>query len=276
MYYIGNINNSSCRAGGFAYQCDVIDTIVASQGGSYLMGPPSLQIAEDGTVGIAYYKLGDGIKYAYPHTTVAGWPANCGPDPHAYRCMTIFSGTGTGILGTNVKLALGKSSAEKSIAFTYNDTLIPVTLYDADYVGSGGNCGYDLGFMGFGSNRWQCEDLVGLGEFVASYSPSFSVDIDPAGYPVIAFDYSSEEFSPFFLYLTYPKARLGLSDPGWSLQILDGAPTTTVATGAQSALSLNSTGNGFISYLQEEDYELPDLKIVLQGFSSFMPILTKP
>jgi hypothetical protein len=273
MYYLGNSNNSSCRTGGFAYQCDVIDTITASAGGSYLMGAPSLAIAGDGTVGIAYFKLGDGIKYAYPHTDSILAPSNCGPGGNTWRCISIFSGTDTGTVGNVAKLALGQETSQRGIAFTYDDELIPVTLYFADYVGSGGNCGEDVGRMGILVYKWQCKDIVGLGEFASWYSPSYSVDIDPAGYPVIAFDYGPDEFSPLFLYLTYPKARLGLSDPGWLLQTIDGAPTTTVATGAQATLSLNSTGHGFISYLQEEESELPDLKIALQGFNTFLPVI---
>ena len=45
-----------------------------------------------------------------------------------------------------------------------------------------------------------------------------------------------------------------------------------MTTGALAALSLNSSGLGFISYLQQEDYELPDLKIAWQQFKTFLPL----
>ena len=85
-----------------------------------------------------------------------------------------------------------------------------------------------------------------------------------------------DDLSPFFLYIAYPKARVGSADPGWIAQRIDGAPVTYVATGAQAALSLNSAGRGFISYLQQEDYELDDLKIAFQLHRALLPIITRP
>ena len=166
MHYVGG-SNTSCSNTASGYQCDVIDQSY----GFGSMGAPSLQLADDGTVGIAYYKSGE-MMYAYPHAPVFGWPSNCGPGGNTWRCISIFAGTPTGTVGKVAKLALGQTSSERGIAFTYDDTLIPVTLYHADYVGSGGNCGWDLGFMGLAGYRWKCEDIAGLGDLATYYTPS--------------------------------------------------------------------------------------------------------
>jgi len=266
MYYVGNAVNNSCMDGGYM-QCDVIDSAY----GFGSMGSPSLRVAPDkSTVGIAYYYVGT-VKYAYPHTNTILWPSNCGPGGLTWRCISIFAGQPTGTVGQVVKFAFGSTGADKGIVFTYDDTLIQVTLYNAEYVGTGGNCGYD-GVTGFKSNQWKCTDIAILGDFAAGYTPSYSIAVDPEGYPVIAYDDDPEDMAPVFLYVTYPKARVGNSDPGWIAQKIDGAPTTTVATGAQAALSLNSAGLGFISYLQEEDYMVPDLKYAYQRLQLYLPL----
>jgi len=268
MYYIGNVNNDSCKTGGFAYQCDVIEESTSP----YVLRSPSLQVADDATVGIAYYKYGTGIKYAYPHEPVFGWPSNCGPGGDTWRCISIYEGTGTGTVGTTVKLAMGEVSGERGIAYTYDDTMIPVTLMHADYVGGGGNCGWDYAYGGIGTYRWQCDQLV---YYYYQNTQSFSLDIDPAGYSVIAYDYAPDDLSNRDLYIAYPNARVGDPDPGWTAQKIDGAPVYDVQTGALAALSLSDSGLGFISYLQEEPYELDDLKIAFQQFRSLLPMVKK-
>ncbi len=87
MYFTG-ISNTSCTNAGSTYQCDVID----SSYGSGSIGVPSLGLAGNGTVGIAYYKFGD-LKYAYPHSHSPIYPSNCGPGGDTWRCITIFEGT---------------------------------------------------------------------------------------------------------------------------------------------------------------------------------------
>jgi len=270
MHYVGG-SNTSCSNIASGYQCDVIDQSY----GSGSMGAPSLQLADAGTVGIAYYKSGE-MMYAYPHAPVMGWPSNCGPGGNTWRCISIYAGTPTGTVGKVAKLALGQSSSERGIAFTYDDELIPVTLFHADYVGSGGNCGYDLRLGGNATYKWQCVDLVYFYYLNPALTPSFSIEIDPEGYSVMAYDYRMDDMGNAALYIVYPKARVGDPNPGWIAQKIDGAPVYGVDTGDQAALSLNSSGMGFISYLQEEDYELDDLKIAFQLYRTLLPIITRP
>jgi hypothetical protein len=270
MYYVGG-SNTSCKNTGSPYQCDVIDQSY----GNGSMGASSLQIAQDGSVGIAYYKSGE-VMYAYPHVTFPGWPSNCGPSGDTWRCISIFAGTVTGAVGSVVDFAWGETTYDRGIAFTYDDTLIPVTLYHADYVGNGGNCGSDLRLGGELDYRWQCDDIINFDYLNPALLPSFSIEIDPLGFSAIAFDYANSDLSNKDLYITYPKARVGNADPGWIVQHIDGAPVFDVDTGAQVSFSLDDTGRGFISYLQLEDYELPDIKFAYQVDQTFLPLLTRP
>jgi hypothetical protein len=276
MYYIGNIFNSSCKDGGYAYQCDVIEEAI----GYDSIGVPSLRVAPDATVGIAYYKYGggttDGVKYAYPHTDSLIKHSNCGPgDPKTWRCISVFAGTVTGTLSDVVKFAFGSTSSDRGIVFTYDDEMIEDTLYHAEYVGSGGNCGKDGTLVNPNIYAWKCSDVAILGDLASYYTPSYSIAVDPEGYSVIAFDWAMSDFSPFQLYIAYPNARIGNANPGWTAQTIDWTSETTIATGALASLSLNSAGLGFIGYLQEEDYELPDLKIALQYFETYLPLILR-
>ncbi len=169
---------------------------------------------------------------------------------------------------------MGKDFSERSIAYTYDDEMIPVTLYHAGYVGSGGNCGFD-GPLGLGDDRWKCEDLVFFYYLNPSLLPSFSIALDPSGYPTIAYDYAASDIGSISLYVVYPDARLGLPGGGWTAQAVDGVPVDTVDTGALAALDLNNEGLGMIGYLQEEDYETPVLKVAWQQYQMYLPVIRR-
>jgi hypothetical protein len=234
------------------------------------IGAPSLDWVAVDTVGLAYYEPGEGLKYAYPHTSVGSWTANCGPDPKAWRCISILGATGT--TGKVVKFRFGINSFARGIAFTYDDAFIENTLYYAEYVGTGGNCGADKNPAGMTIYKWQCSDVDLL---TYNPAPSYSVAVDDQGYGVIAYTNALSDLSAINLYLAYPKARVGSSDPGWMREKIDGAPTTTVKTGVEAALSFNHDEIGLIGYLQEEDYMLPDVKVARQFFENYLPSIRK-
>ncbi|HPH97077.1 MAG TPA: hypothetical protein PKW33_18155 [Anaerolineaceae bacterium] len=271
MHYVGGSTNTSCIDSGSAYQCDVIQ----SSYGYNSIGVPSLDLAPDQTVGIAYYFNG-ALKYAYPHLDSAHWPSNCGPGGDTWRCITIFAGTETGEVSRMTQFVFGSTSSDRAIAFRYDDTLIDDTIYAAEYVVSGGNCGDDLNILGFPVKRWKCSDIVSLGNLTTGYNPAFSIAIDPFGYPMIAYEDTSADLAPVDLRVVYPRGRDGSTETTWAIQTVDGAPSTSVGTGAQAALSFNSAGLGLIGYLQEEEYALPDLKVAWQPFQVFQPFIIKP
>ncbi len=266
MQYVGALRRS-CKDGGAMYDCIVIDQTT----GWGSIGSPSLQVAPDGTVGIAYY-FKNIVKYAYPYDSTVSWPDNCGPNGDTWRCIPIYPVSQPGTVGPGVRLAFGATGTDRGIAFTYNDALNGLTLFNATYVVSDGNCGSDITAYGMPVKSWECTGLAILG--TPAYTPSYSIEIDPQGYPVIAFNWASEDMAPVFLYLTYPKARTGSADPGWMAQTIDGV-LAEVDTGALAALSLNSAGLGFIAYLQEPYYQPPALKFALQNFRFYLPLLRR-
>jgi hypothetical protein len=272
MHFQGGTGNTSCIDSGSGYQCDVID----QSSGFDSMGAPSFKMDSYGTPGIAYYKSNN-LMYATPHAPTLLYPSNCGPGGTTWRCVSILAGDATSTVGQVVKLAFGQEWFQKAIVFTYDDEMIPVTLYHAKYVGSGGNCALDLNSSGDSIYKWKCEDVVYFYYLNPLITPSFSINMDPQGFPVMAYECATGEYEPDNLYITYPKARVGSGDTGWIVQEIDGvpAPYTEIATGAQAALSLSEAGLGLISYLQEEDYVTPDLKIALQYFKIYMPVITK-
>jgi hypothetical protein len=262
-------NNTTCLDAGSNYQCDVID----SSNGSNSMGAPTLSMAANGMVGIEYSKAGTqfGLMYAYPHTSSSLYPSNCGTFLDPWRCISIFADVGTSTVGRDVKAAMGTAADHVGIAFTFGNASFGKYLFNASYVDSGGNCGTDLNFYGESVDKWNCKLIA----FLGIPDRSYSIAIDPQEYSVIAFEYASTDQSPVDLYLTYPNARVGIASPGWALQRIDSAPTTLITTGGQAALSINNTGFGFIGYLQEEDYVLPDLKITWQQFETFLPLIKR-
>lgn len=266
MHKTGILNTSCVTSGSSYYQCDVIEEAINYNS----IGEPSLQVAQDGTVGIAYYRNG-AIRYAYPHTSEIGRPANCGPGDNTWRCITISDAD---TIGPNVKLAIGKDSSERGIVFGHDSILLDEIVH-AEYVGSGGNCGAD-GFFGMSTiYRWQCETIRGTGTVSDILDLPFSIDIDPEGYSVVAYKFEDK------LWVSYPKARVGDPASGWMAQAVDGNDFSD--TGDLASISLNNAGLGFIGYMQPELRgcgdpwciidKSPNLKVALQWFKVYMPAI---
>lgn len=272
MYKTGT-ENTSCKTSGTSYyQCDVIDTAT----GYGNMESPSLQVV-GGTAGIAYYKNGH-IMYAYPWEGTFLKQDNCpSTGEETYRCITI---TEEGTSSKNVRLDFGPTSSDRGVAFTNDETLLDA-LYVAEYVGSGGNCGVDGHMFTQPSSpiySWECSVIYGTGVMPEIFDIPFSIAIDTDGYSVVAFQKDD------ILMLANPKARLGISDPGWTTQEIDGNEWSN--TGTQNALSINSVGLGFIGYMQPKYMKCssgnlcyvdpdPNLKIALQWLKTYLPLIMR-
>ena len=267
MYYTG-IPNNSCKDDS-PYQCDVIEI-------SYdpaAIGTPSLQVALDGSVGIAYYKNG-AIRYAYPWGGTSYLrPANCGGG--TWRCINITDPS-TGTVGYQVKLAYGSSNTAAGILYSFKPTDKDM-LMRATYVGSGGDCGADGFTTGLEViKRWDCNDVDAFIDDINA--TTYSIAIDPEDYPVVAWNNKFTGDTRQRLYLAYPAARSGTGG-GWVKEIIDGNDWST--TGTQAALSISKDGLGFIGYMQPsyracgEWYCLldnsPNLKAAFQVFKTYLP-----
>jgi len=260
------LTNTTCLDGVSHNYCSVID----QSNGFNSMGAAALQVAQDGASGIAYTKSGN-LMFAYYHMTSLLVPSNCGPNGNTWRCISIFEGPAGSPVGNEPRQAAGLTGSNRAIAFTFGNTSYGKYLMHATFVGSSGNCGTDLNYLGNSVYMWKCNLIAFLGIFDRSYS----IAVDPQGYSVIAYEYAASDFSPVDLYLGYPMARAGQAGSGWLEQLIDYAPTTLVTTGAQAALGLNRAGLAFIGYLQEEDYVLPDLKIAWQRFKISLPLMIR-
>jgi len=260
MYKTGELNDSCLWSGTSYYQCDVIDT------NDFSIGPPSLQLAPGGKVGIAYEK--DGVlMYAYPHEHLDVFPSNCGPGhPETWRCIPIYDDTN---VGSDVQLAFGQTTG-RGILYNRDNA-----LFIAQYVGSGGNCGWD-GHHLFPDNQWQCLLLAGLEN---NPNPSYSIAIDPYGYPVIAYDNAPEALGPKNLYIQYQLGHIGLEPSNtWRTDVIDPAPNMDVDNGREAAIALNNLGTGFIAYIQDDNWDpynpIDRLKIAFQPiFRNYLPMV---
>lgn len=259
------VASTSCLDSAVHYECYSVD----QSNGLNSMGPASLQTAVDGADAIVYTKNGN-LMFAYFHMSSDQIPSNCGTTGITWRCISILEKAGTTVVGNGPKQASGLTGSNRAIAFTLGNSSGKYLMH-ASFVGSGGNCGTDLNYLGNSVDMWNCN----LVAFFGVPDRSFSIAIDPLGYSVIAYEFATDDPAPVGLYLGFPKARSGLAGSDWLEQQIDNTPTTTVTTGALAALSLNAAGLGFIGYLQEEDYELPDLKIAWQQFKIYLPLMKR-
>jgi hypothetical protein len=239
----------------------------------HVLGPPSFQRASDRTSGIAYRKSGNeyGLMFAYQQAAnPPDIPVTCGMNSNIWRCISIFPEASPTVVGSIVKGAVGQAPTNRAIAFTIQNATSNMVMH-ATFVGSGGNCGWDLNGSHISVPMWKCNVLphqLGL-------QRSFSIAVDPQGYSVIAYEDALAELAPVGLYLAYPPARVGQQGSDWLEQRIDVTPTTDVITGGQVSFSLSGAGLGFIAYLQEEDYSDPDLKIAWQEARVYLPLLKR-
>jgi hypothetical protein len=108
-----------------------------------------------------------------------------------------------------------------------------MALWHADYVGTVGNCGEDGRLGRPPTKKWHCENIEYFNYLPEGVTPSFSMAVDPDGYPVVAYDYAASNNVPPYLYVAYPKARAGIPGSGWISQEIDGVPNLTINTGGQ-------------------------------------------
>ncbi len=264
------IKSQTCLNIDSNYYCSVVDQSI----GMNSMGAPSFQLDSDSYAGIAYYKAGAdfGLMFAYPHMDNPSVPHNCSTGILNWRCISILGDAGTTTIGREVRISRRAASGlQTAIAFTLQNSTGNILMH-ATFVGSGGNCGDDLDYLGGHELKWECH-LPPSTKLLSTRS--FSIAIDPLGYSVIAYEDALSDPSPVDLYLTYPPERKGGSGFDWPEQYIDGAPVTEVVTGGRAAIALNSQGFGFIAYLQAEDYGAADLKIAWQFSRIYLPLLRR-
>jgi hypothetical protein len=162
------------------------------------------------------------------------------------------------------------------------------SLAYAEYVGTGGNCGYD----GFGAYWWQCSEIEDMGT-PTGYRP-MSIAIDEAGYPIIAYQDASEGALAATLKVARPINTLGPPIPysgncgptfsppplprrSWQCDVVDGGDSNTDEAGSVS-LAVDPNGLATIAY-HEHRFMLPasidSLKVAYQRWPVYLPLVLR-
>ena len=221
---------------------------------------PSITIVPPNSPRIAYYRPPDSsLHYAYPSDI----NANCDTNG-LWRCITIDNSAATGYYPS---IAYGDAL---HIAY-FNDT--DMHLYLAKYVGSGGNCGFDLT-----GNKWQCEAIDFIGGTSAQRGISLVMD---GSEPVIAY-MDANDGDQTEVKLAQRVQRVGLTygncGPGdifqtWDCQTLDQGP---YSLGAEVEMFITPRGGLFLGYL-EDNYDAYEVHVLAarQYYKLSLPLIRK-
>jgi hypothetical protein len=152
------------------------------------------------------------------------------------------------------------------------------TLEYAEWVGSGGNCGFSSISMQW---EWQCDEIDDMGTSLTSMGVALAED--GAGYPIIAYQDGSDDQAPVALQVARPHVAL---DPNtvpncgsqdlfltWYCECIDGGGSYTDEAGSVS-LAVNSAGLVTIAYHELYSYQFPpegNLKVAYQRFNRHTP-----
>ena len=155
------------------------------------------------------------------------------------------------------------------------------TLEYAEWVGSGGNCGFNSVSMQW---EWQCDEIDDMGTGLTSMGVALAED--GAGYPIIAYQKVSE-LDPACLKVARPHVALHPNivpncEPQdlfltWYCESIDGGGSHTDEAGSAS-LAVNTAGLATIAYHELNNYPYPaegNLKVAYQRLQVFLPLALK-
>jgi hypothetical protein len=267
-YWVGD-GTGNCGEGSVAgdWQCDVIynDDGV----GMYA----SLDLDGDDDPSIAFYDADNGYPWVAQYSGSGG---NCGPG-NSWYCRSVHQPTLD--TGTSVSLYVEDSG----LAHIAYHNVTSGTLEYAEWVGSGGNCGFNSVSTQW---EWQCDEIDDTG--TSTFSPmGVSLAEDGAGYPIIAYQDGSDPMAPAALKVARPHAAL---DPNtvpncgpqdlfltWYCESIDGGGAYTDEAGSVS-VAVNSAGLATIAYHELDSYPYPvegNLKVAYQRLQVFLPLVLK-
>jgi hypothetical protein len=254
--YVGSGGNCGEGTSAGKWQCDMID--IGNGVGQYV----SLDLTYDGSPYLAYYDAGFGnLKVAY-YLGIAD--PDC-DDENGWVCPVVDS---VGNVGKYVSITAQHQIGDQIFRIAYYDATNQQLKY------------YDP--------TW---NAVVVDEMGTSLSPmGIAMDIDSNGYPIIAYQQISSDFSPPQLliarpYLVYNDGNFGNcgdTPPGyiflyWRCNILDYAGQYLEEA---SYVSVDSSAAGpQIAYSEFYSYDVGDnamsLKYLSQMYQLFMPVLVK-
>jgi hypothetical protein len=266
-YRVGD-GTGNCGEGVVAgdWQCDVIHN--AEGVGMYA----SLDLDGDGDPSIAFYDADNGYPWVAAYIGSGG---NCGPG-NSWYCRRVHQPT----LDTGKYVSLYvEHSGLPHIAY-HNVT--SGTLEYAEWVGSGGNCGFSSGSTRW---EWQCDEIDDMGTSLTSMGMALAED--GAGYPIIAYQYAADDQTSPALKVARP---IGAMDPNtvpncgpedlfltWYCEYIDGGGGWNDEAGSAS-IAVNSAGLATIAYQELDRYHYPvegNLKMAYQRLQVFLPLALK-
>jgi len=229
----------------------------------------SLDLDGDDDPSIAYYDSIRGHPWVAQYIGAGG---NCGPSNDWY-CRKVHRPTLD--IGQYVSLYV-EDSGLPHIAY-HNVT--NGSLEYAEWVGSGGNCGFNGASLQW---QWQCDEIDDTGTSLTSMGVAIAGD--EAGYPIVVYQDGSEDLAPAALKMARPHVAL---DPNvvpncgpqdlfltWRCDIIDGGGSYADEAGSAS-LFVNSAGLATIAYHELDTYAYPvegNLKAAYQRLQVFLPL----
>jgi hypothetical protein len=172
-------------------------------------------------------------------------------------------------------VGLGQELGRPHIA--YYDATNEALKY-AVRVGSGGNCGQFEG-----AYLWQCDEIDGMGAIISDAHRRISMELDPDGYPVIAYQKTSN-VGPAVLNVARPVAHLGLvgncgpEDPfsTWQCDTMDPGGTYS-SVGHYVDIAITQSGLETTAYYESDSCNLSgNLKVAYQRMlTRFLPLVMR-
>jgi hypothetical protein len=246
LWYAKYVGGGTGNCGGNDYQCDLIDS------GDLVGKYTSIALDSSDRPRIAYYDGGnDALKYAYEYGGI--WtireilPTNAGK--HASLYVDVNHG-------------------DKAHIAHYDS--VNGKLGYAEYVGSGGNCGFNSSATIF---EWQCDEIESVG--TSTHPKGVSLAVDGDGFPIIAYQ-SGESV----LRLARPAAALGLlvgncgpQDLFYTWQCDTIRIGMSIGMGDYISLAANSAGLSTIAYYGNITASDGDLDVAFQRLKMFLPLI---
>ena len=178
----------------------------------------------------------------------------CGKASGTWSCVTVDEDA-----GRDASLAIDQLGLPHIGSYDYGNG----TLKYATYVGTGGNCAFNFNS---GAYEYQCDIIDTIGD--SQILVGLSVDVDPDGYPVIAYQSDSDPSGFSVLKVARPTlahgAYIGNCGPivntfhQWQCETIDdatqGGGAGNLYEAEYAAVGIDPDGVAYIAYYEEDDF----------------------
>lgn len=254
LFYATHASGSAGNCTNGDFQCDSIAKATFG-------GPTSLDMNDNGHIGIAYEDMGR-LRYARRTSTFGG---NCGPLNSGWNCSTDIDAN-----HWYHSLDLDDASWHRPHIATWHD---PYLYYSTPAGYGNGNCALDPITQTY---TWQCDQIDTMGS--GSHTRDVSMVLDNFGFPIIAYHYYRQagQFVTWGLGVARPTAAFGVGNGNcgpqnsWHCErIPDNGDV-----GDYLAIAVKRSGLATVAYF---DSEFPGaLRVAYQPFYQIhLPLISK-